>query len=89
MSVCLDTGAINQGSGNTQVATEHLTLRRQITKYCSFFFFVFLSLIAGKPEAFFAYLNVCEDRDIFPKEKNASSRSTFFTLKDLKTHVYK
>lgn len=22
MSVCLDTGAINQGSGNTQVATE-------------------------------------------------------------------
>lgn len=29
MSVCLDTGAINQGSGNTQVTTEYLTIRRQ------------------------------------------------------------
>lgn len=64
------------------MATEHLALRRQITKHCSFFFFNLINQNHLETRAY-------EDWDIFPQEKNAAFHSAFFILKDLKTHFYK
>lgn len=85
MSVCLDRGAINQGSGNTQVATEYLTVRRQIAEYCSFFF-VFLVLNHWETRGVHCIFRCLRRQGYFFKRKNISSHSTFITLKDLKTH---